>query len=569
MKFNINNLTDAIFDYMNKNEVKNPSEFPTLAFYKFVNESGLSDSLNLKLTAENDGKLKIMQMKFGSISNYLEISIKDPSIPDPADDPKNKPLYAHRGQAPSVDIIYLDSNDDTSLNKRIQIKRENRTQGSLNTILTDEMKEKKLNIYKVLAKYDTLSGISDNITNYESMIHFDDNKLNALSQVIYSYREYQSSLLTNSQNDSDELVIPSVLNKHMENVLNSLLSLSEKRYQQSMKIHTNVDQLADIIRGNVSFSAPSLLVGSETFKLTGINQHVALNDENIQGVNLGDSFLNTIRENVNNGTLHNIIDDLYKKHISEDFQEEYALKLRMTTRQKTLEERLQQEDLNNFIEDSKIKFPYVFKDNELFSYKSSVFKEKEGRRTIADIFNTFELNDGENEDCILVDYTDSYLISEKDLYTVTADERFIRFIGETDASVKSLATGVINQLNDYNDDMKMLKIYSLVFLNEENNQFNEMAFNEIFSYCAKNKLALYINVDNDPFDDSKLILSSTLKKVAANYKDSVLFVDNSLDTQIFIDMESCKTDMATFMKQQKNKKDENISKVPIAKNKIN
>lgn len=96
-----------------------------------------------------------------------------------------------------------------------------------------------------------------------------------------------------------------------------------------------------------------------------------------------------------------------------------------------------------------------------------------------------------------------------------------------------------------------------------------MAFNEIFSYCAKNKLALYINVDNDPFDDSKLILSSTLKKVAANYKDSVLFVDNSLDTQIFIDMESCKTDMATFMKQQKNKKDENISKVPIAKNKIN
>ena len=567
MKFNINNLTDAILDYMNKNEVKNPSEFPTLAFYKFVNESGLSDSLNLKLTVENDGKLKIMQMKFGSISNYLEISIKDPSIPDPADDPKNKPLYSHKGQEPSVDIIYLDSNDDTSLNKRIQIKRENRTQGRLNTILTDEMKEKKLNIYKVLAKYDTLSEISDNITDYESMIHLDDSKLNSLSQVIYSYREYQSSLLTNSQNDSDELVIPSVLNKHMENVLNSLLSLSEKRYQQSTKMHSNIDQIADIIRGNVSFSAPALLVGSDTFKLTGINQYVALNDENIQGINLGNSFLNTIKENVNNGTLHNIIDDLYKKHISKDFQEEYALKLRMTTRQKTLEERLQHENLNNFIEDSKIKFPYVFKDNELFSYKSSVFTEKEGRRTIADIFNTFELNDGENEDCILVDYTDSYLISEKDLYTVTADERFIRFIGETDASVKSFATGVINQLNDDNDDMKMLKIYSLVFLNEENNQFNEMAFNEIFSYCAKNKLALYINVDNDPFDDSKIILSSTLKKVAENYKNSVLFVDNSVDNKIFIDMESCKTDMATFMKQQKTKKDETISK--ISKNKIN
>lgn len=547
MKFNINNLTDAILDYMTKNEVKNPSEFPTLAFYKVVQESGLSDSLNLKLTAENDGKLKMMQMKLGSISNYLEISIKDPSVPDPADDPKNKPL-SPRGHEPSIDTIPLDSNDDTSLNKRVSIKRENRTQGSLNTILTDEMKEKKLNIYKVLAKYDTLSEISDNITDYETMIHFDDKKLYALSQAIYSYKEYQASLLKESKKDSDELVIPSVLNKHMENVLNSLLSLSEKRYQQSVKTHTNVEQLADIIRGDVSFSAPSLLLGSDTFKLTGINKHVSLNNENIQGVDLGNSFLNTIRENVKNGTLHNIIDDLYKNHISEDFQEEYALKLRMTTRQKTLEERLEQEDVNNFIEELKVKFPYVFKDNELFSYKSGVFTDKDDNRTIADIFNTFKLNDSKTEDCILVDYTDSYLIAEKDLYTVTPDERFIRFVGETDASVKSLATGVINQLNDNNDNMKMLKMYSLVFLHEENNQFNEMAFNEIFSYCAKNKLALYINVDNDPFDDSKMILSSTLKKVAENYKDSVLFVEDNSNTELFIKMETCKTDMATFIK---------------------
>jgi hypothetical protein len=131
---------------------------------------------------------------------------------------------------------------------------------------------------------------------------------------------------------------------------------------------------------------------------------------------------------------------------------------------------------------------------------------------------------------------------------VTPDERFIRFVGETDASVKSLATGVINQLNDNNDNMKMLKMYSLVFLHEENNQFNEMAFNEIFSYCAKNKLALYINVDNDPFDDSKMILSSTLKKVAENYKDSVLFVEDNSNTELFIKMETCKTDMATFIK---------------------
>lgn len=547
MKFNINNLTDAILDYMNKNEVKNPSEFPTLAFYKVVQESGLSDSLNLKLTAENDGKLKMMQMKLGSISNYLEISIKDPSVPDPADNPKNKPL-SPRGHEPSIDTIPLDSNDDTSLNKRVSIKRENRTQGSLNTILTDEMKEKKLNIYKVLAKYDTLSEISDNITDYETMIHFDDKKLYALSQAIYSYKEYQASLLKESNKDSDELVIPSVLNKHMENVLNSLLSLSEKRYQQSVKTHTNVEQLADIIRGDVSFSAPSLLLGSDTFKLTGINKHVSLNNENIQGVDLGNSFLNTIRENVKNGTLHNIIDDLYKNHISEDFQEEYALKLRMTTRQKTLEERLEQEDINNFIEELKVKFPYVFKDNELFSYKSGVFTDKGDSRTIADIFNTFKLNDSKTEDCILVDYTDSYLIAEKDLYTVTPDERFIRFVGETDASVKSLATGVISQLNDNNDNMKMLKMYSLVFLHEENNQFNEMAFNEIFSYCAKNKLALYINVDNDPFDDSKMILSSTLKKVAENYKDSVLFVEDNSNTELFIKMETCKTDMATFIK---------------------
>jgi hypothetical protein len=555
MKFNINNLTDAILDYMNKNEVKNPSEFPTLAFYKFVNETGLSDSLELKLTAEDDGKLKIMQMKMGYIANYLEITIKDPSIPDPADDPKNKPL-SHRGQEPSIDIIPLDSNEDTSLNKRVNIKRENRTQGSLNTILTDEMKAKKLNIYKVLAKYNTLSEISDNITDYETMIHFDDKKLYALSQAIYSYKEYQTSLLKDSKKDSDELVIPSVLNKHMENVLNSLLSLSEKRYQQSSKAHTNVDQLADIIRGDVSFSAPSLLLGSDTFQLTGINKHVSLNNENIQGVDLGNSFLNTIRENVKNGTLHNIIDDLYKNHISEDFQEEYALKLRMTTRQKTLEERLENEDVNNFIDELKVKLPYMFKDNELFSYQSGVFEHTGEFRNVAEVFNSFRLQDTKTESLTLAKYTDTTSREEDAYFYLSEYEEYTRLIGRTEASVKYLITGEDDVFGDKSrEEMKVFKVKSFILLNEEDNQFNKMACEELFSYCAKNKTALYIDHDypEDKFDHAY----KTLLDVAEGYKDKVYFIENNRRYDKVQNMSGCKTDMATFLK---NMNDPNFKK---------
>jgi hypothetical protein len=547
MKFNINQLTDAILDYMDKNEIKNPMEFPTLAFYKSIQESGLSDILSLRLAAETDGKFRIVQLKDRQISNYLEISIKDPTVLDPADDPKNKPInpYADKND---IDIVSLNSNDETSLNKRIVIKRENRTQGSLDSVLTNEMKEKKLNIYKVLAKYDTLSEIADNITDYETMIHFDDRKLYHLSQAIYSYKQYQESLLKTA-NKSDEIVIPSVLNKHVENVLNSLISLSEKREQQSTKPHNNVDQLADIIKGDVSFSVPSLLSGADTFKMTGINQHVKLNNESISGVSLGNSFLNTIKENVDNGTLSNIMDDLYKKHISQDFKDEYSLKLRMTTRQKTIEDRLDNADVNNFVESLKVKYPYVFKDNELFSYQVGVLDTKDDLRNISDFFNTFQLNDDKTKDCLLAKMTDSFLIDYQDLYYITDDEPCIRFVGQTDASIKSFITAELNYPNDNNEDMKVLRVYSLMLLDQENNQFNQMALNDLFSYCAKNKYALNISNLNVASDDSITVVLPELRKLAEQYKDSVIFIDSVADPDIYTKIEKCTTDMPTFIKQ--------------------
>jgi hypothetical protein len=551
MKFDINNLTDTILDYMDKNVVKNPEEFATFAFYKFVEKSGLSDFVNLRLTTGDDEKLKIMQLTSGFISNYLDIVIKDPAISDPADAPENKPLNS-RGPVSSYDNIKL--NSDESLEKKIVIKRENKTQGSLDKILTNEMKDKKINIYKVLSQYDTLSDISNNLDEYETMIHLGDRKLYELSQAIYSYREYQDSLLKNKTSD-----------KNLENVLNSLISLSTKNVQPSARHYTNVDKLADIIRGDVSFSVQSLLLGSDTFKNPGFNKNVTLTDENLQNIDLGSSVLNTIKVNADKGTFDNIIDDIYKNHISADFKSEFSLKLKLTTRQKTLEDRLENEDLNNFIEFAKIKFPSVFKDDELFSYKSGVFDDKNNYHNIAQVFNTFKLNDGKTEDCVLSSYTDTFLIEHQDLYRITKDERYIRLIGETDASVKSMVTGVIENVNDYNEDMKMLKVYSLLFLNKEDNQYNEMGLNDLFSYCAKNKLALYVNMEN-PQDDSVFILKKTLMKVAENFKDSVIFIDTPLETDLVTKMRNCKTDMPTFIRQSKLDDINNIQKI---KNKIN
>lgn len=543
MKFNINTLTDAILDYMNKNEVQNPLEFPTLAFYKVMNESGLSDNFKLHLTTENDGLFKIIQFSSTSVDNYIDLKIKDPSVPDPADDPKNRPIYLN-GRPPVYENIPLNSNDDTSLNKRFVMRREQRNSTNLNKVLTNEIKENKIAVYSALAKYDKFSELCDNIGEYQQMIHFGDKKLYDLSQAIFSYKEYQESL--KKDKPTDEIVIPSVLNKHLENILGSLITLTEKRAQYTHKNYNNLDKLADIIRGDVQFSASLLLTGDDTFKTFGLNKHVPLTSETIENVDLSGFVLDTIKKNAENGTPSNIIDDIYKDHISKDFKDEYALRLRMTERQKTLEDRLEHADLNHFIDDLKSKYPHVFKDNELFSYRSGVLTEKDGYSTIADVLNTFQLNDSQRSNCVLAKFTDNYSITERDLFNITSDERYIRFIGETDASVKSLATGVINQVSDTNEAMKMLKIYSLVFLNQADNQYNEMAFNEIFSHCAKNKLALYIDLDNDPFDDSKLILKSTLDKVAANYKDSVLFIPDNSNTQLFINMEECKTDMATF-----------------------
>lgn len=127
----------------------------------------------------------------------------------------------------------------------------------------------------------------------------------------------------------------------------------------------------------------------------------------------------------------------------------------------------------------------MFKDNELFSYKVGVLESKDDLKNISDFFNTFKLNDDKTKDCLLSKMTDSFLIDYQDLYYISEDEACIRFVGQTDASIKSFITAELNSPSDTNEDMKILRVYSLMLLDQENNQFNHMALNDLFSYCAK------------------------------------------------------------------------------------
>lgn len=556
MNFNINHLTNAILDYMEKNELKNPSEFPTLAFYKFINESSVSDGISLKLTRDDDGSLKVMQMVNNSILNHLKFEIKDPTIPEPEIDPKTIPINS-RYQKPAYEYIELDAHSDVdSLNKQFIIRVERGLNVEHNKILTDQMKKDQIKVYETLSKFDKFSDICDNITDFKTMIQFGDKKLYDLSQAIFSYKEYQSSL-TDNKEPSDEIVIPSVLNRHVENALKSLIRLSEHRVQPIQKDNQVGQQIADISNGSVSMSVPSLLLNNDIFKVNGINTHVTLTNENTQNLSFSGSILQTIKDNVEQGTPENIVDDIYKNHISEDFKDEYALRLKMISRQKTLENMLEHEDLNNFIDHLKTKHPYIFKDNELFSYQSGVFENTNKFMNIAEVFNSFNLHDINKEEVVLAKYTDTTCRENFEPYFfITDDEPYTRLIGQTENSVKYLITGEHEIFgNKINQDMKVFKVKSFIMLNEEDNQFNKMACEELFAYCAKNKTALYISNEEpaDNFDHAY----KTLLEVAEEYKDKVYFIENGRRYDKVQNMCGCKTDMATFVK---NMNDPNFKK---------
>jgi hypothetical protein len=407
-----------------------------------------------------------------------------------------------------------------------------------------------------LSKFDKFSDICDNIKDFKTMIQFGDKKLYDLSQAIFSYKEYQSSL-TDNKETSDEIIIPSVLNRHVENALKSLIRLSEHRVQPTQKDNQVGQQIADISNGSVSMSIPSLLLNNDVFKVNGINIHVTLTNENTQNLSFSGSILQTIQDNVEKGTPENIVDDIYKNHISEDFKDEYALRLKMITRQKTLENMLEHEDLNNFIEHLKTKHPYIFKDNELFSYQSGIFENTHKFMNIAEVFNSFKLHDIDKEEVVLAKYTDTTCRENFEPYFfITDDEPYTRLIGQTENSVKYLITGEHEVFgNKTNQDMKVFKVKSFIMLNEEDNQFNKMACEELFAYCAKNKTALYISNEEpaDNFDHAY----KTLLEVAEEYKDKVYFIENGRRYDKVQNMCGCKTDMATFVR---NMNDPNFKK---------
>lgn len=85
---------------------------------------------------------------------------------------------------------------------------------------------------------------------------------------------------------------------------------------------------------------------------------------------------------------------------------------------------------------------------------------------------------------------------------------------------------------------------------------------------CKNKYALNISNLNIATDDSITVILPELRKLAEQYKDSVVFVDPVADPDIYIKIEKYTTDMPTFIKQQNSTKVDD-SKLNGSKNKLN
>lgn len=541
--------------FVENNELKNKDDFLNLALYTFIKESGLDDNLAVKLVVSELGELTVAQLK----NSFFESGyhLRDHQA---TDSKSLTPLYY------SGDFVLSKSTVS-------------HTSARYNEVMDNNKKESMLHFYNHLLTCKNLNELYDAIAEGDDINKFKDKKINDLSSLLWYYGEYTYAV-KHGHAHGDKLSY----------TLERLLLMSNEYNKGSDRaVHYACLHLSDIItKPETPFDSTIFFDAANIDKVAGVNKGIELQQTHLELLAAEGTLISTIVNAIKNKTTDTLIDDIYTYHIKPHLDEHYEMATRLLKRQKTLEDKLVDPLLHQFIDSLRVKYPNSFKENELQSFKSSVYEPesfstspfKLSDKTLFDVLNKFDLNDKSDMNGLVSNYTDSYNFSNKTFYKIGNYKNEIMLIGETDVSVKYLIQGELEAVGA-NEQFPAFRVSSCMLLKKDS-IYNEMALNHLFKYCQDKKYVLIFD-----HGDLKAELDScypVFEKVAESYKDKVYYIEGKDDEMRRNILEQTTLDYSTLIEYKERifslskensddgesfmKRSESAIKSIISKNKI-
>ena len=495
MKFEV--FKNELHGFIKENNLQDIKDLPTLAFYQFLNESGMGENLNLYLKTTSQGRIDIVQKKsndrlnvfnleFDEISEYLRLKVHDSYS-------NNIPLFTDTSKKfmMSVYNVVLESNN------------------------LDELRKGFNNLVNIDSSY-TISNL------YES-------KNGTVQQLAY---------LVKSLNDTE--AVGGLYKREIKASIENLLGLSE--HVASRLDYDSVNILVEFIMDDTKKVPDKIITEFEGDNFYENKNSVYNYPHRIRNFNLDNSLLGTIIKNEKNKD--NILNAIYTDYVMDGLKNKIGLHKRMLGPVKTIQQKLESVHIKKFMNQLAIKYPAAFAVNEMDSLTINLYDKNHFSKDIAyltDVFDKFKVPSQ------VLDFSGSYTdfnnMQHSNAMEVFDGDNFLRFIGETEQSIKYVISAKEKRLNN---GLLGLDIYHLNMLKNNNDTYSRIGYEQLFTYCKKNEMFILMN-EKTKYDMGKHY--DLFKEVAKDYQDLV-FLSEKYNSAVHQLLESTKLDMQSLIKHK-------------------
>jgi len=503
MKFE--QFSSHLDQFMKENNIDESSDFRNLALYRIIKETSLSDLSSYKLMNNNVGGLELVQTS--DYSHVRGISIQGGSVNCKGPDYETYvPVYSNLEKTMVLPFY----------------------QAILEKDNIDDIQEYILDSY-----YD--SGNIDINNSSEIKDDFARNLGNFLITRISSQH------LSNS----DSSVIKSYL---VENFLKVAIDNTRNSLPDSLLKRKSGDMILDIITGNKTKIDTRFLADGDCDGIHISQKSFDQNNDIVNFKHYEGTFAGALMKNINNKDT--LVDNMFNEFALPRLKKIAAYKLRLFEKKPTIENKLDNSKLNMFFSNLRQHYPTIFFENETHSFRHNVRRDSDydDVTSVSNIIDKFNISDTFHDAHLTVNFTDQYKVRQNKAYYIGNDQNVVRFIGETDMSVKYLISGR-ESVRDNN--IKLLNIEHIMTIEtnpEHNSLFLRIGFEELFKYCKQNDTVLLFNKSNlaSALGDNFNIFC----EVFSNYEKSIFMIeDNHRENKINL-LHNTRLDIANIKKNE-------------------
>lgn len=523
-------IWDELEKYAVKNDLLDNTAFLNIVLYQLINKTSLSDNFKVYLATEQNGAITTVLGDDYHTVKGLYIKKKSENMTD----------YVRKNNVITPITEQLTISWATKDSQVVQNK-----QSEFEQLKTNCQKDILISVYEDILK----------MSSFKDFLETDLTFISKDCQAIYDITllNVNKTLLEQNPVNSDGHELISYVGMILDNYskLNGYSLSDTKVLTHALSKYYNGTRMTPAIYTERN-GLDTLFYSKEV---------VFEKNDLIKDLGLGDGLMNTIRKNVEENKVNpnrhkEIFDDIFNNHILPVLKEELEFRLKMLKHSKTLEQRLDNQHVNDFISLMESKYPNYFLDNEINSYQQKILTGKDlldqGHYDMFSLLNKSKLiDDSMFEDNINYTQQNSMLSTyNRNMHTVahhTDTEEYVAnkkyFIGEVDSVVKSVIMGelktTVNGLN-YLD----LQLY---LMQAKSDVYADMAYQQMFKYCNDNNLVLFINTSETiDLKNQFLVTYDNFAEAQKNYPN-VFVVDSSQENANKI-FENCNYDSKTLSK---------------------